>query len=40
MLNLADFDEAYANKPNNVEEIPCQAPSLLCGFLPSSGQAR
>ena len=22
MLNIADFDEAYANKPTNVEQIP------------------
>ena len=31
MLNLADFDEAYNNKPNNVEEIPCQAPACFVG---------
>lgn len=31
MLNLADFDEVYNNKPNNVEEIPCQAPACFVG---------
>jgi hypothetical protein len=31
MLNIADFDEAYANKPQNVEQIPCQPPACFVG---------
>ena len=31
MLNIADFDEAYANKPTNVEQIPCQPPACFVG---------
>jgi hypothetical protein len=31
MLNIADFDEAYANKPKNVEQIPCQPPACFVG---------
>ena len=31
MLNIADFDEAYANKPINVEPIPCQPPACFVG---------
>ena len=31
MLNFADFDEVYASKPQNVEEIPCQAPACFVG---------
>ena len=31
MLNIADFDEVYANKPQNVEQIPCQAPACFVG---------
>ncbi len=31
MLNIADFDEAYNNKPDNVEEIPCQPPACFVG---------
>ena len=31
MLNIADFDEVYANKPQNVEQIPCQAPACFIG---------
>jgi|TARA_R110000803_G_scaffold208783_1_gene277722 hypothetical protein len=31
MLNVADFDEVYANKPTNVEQIPCKAPECFVG---------
>ena len=31
MLNIADFDEAYGNKPKNVEQIPCQQPACFVG---------
>ena len=31
MLNIADFDEDYANKPTNVEQIPCQPPACFVG---------
>ena len=31
MLNIADFDEVYANKPTNVEQIPCQPPTCFVG---------
>jgi hypothetical protein len=31
MLNLADFDEVYANKPTNVEQNPCKAPACFVG---------
>jgi hypothetical protein len=31
MLNIADFDEAYANKPINAEPIPCQPPACFVG---------
>jgi hypothetical protein len=31
MLNIADFDEAYANKPTNVEQIPYQPPACFVG---------
>jgi len=31
MLNIADFDEVYANKPTNVEQIPCQPPACFVG---------
>jgi hypothetical protein len=34
MLNMAGFDEAYANKPNNVEEIPCKPPACFVGSYP------
>jgi len=31
MLNAADFDTVYAEKPNNVEEIPCTPPTCFVG---------
>jgi hypothetical protein len=31
MLNIADFDEAYNDKPINVEQIPCQPPTCFVG---------
>jgi hypothetical protein len=31
MLNFSDFDEAYANKPANVELIPCKPPDCFVG---------
>jgi hypothetical protein len=31
MLNAADFDRVYAEKPNNVEEIPCKPPACFVG---------
>ena len=31
MLNFADFNEVYASKPQNVEEIPCQPPTCFVG---------
>jgi hypothetical protein len=31
MLNIADFDEAYNGKPQNVEQIPCQPPTCFVG---------
>ena len=31
MLNIADFDEVYTNKPQNVEQIPCQPPACFVG---------
>ena len=34
MLNTADFDEVYDVKPQNVEEIPCQAPACFVGSYP------
>lgn len=34
MLNIADFDEAYATKPINAEPIPCEAPECFVGSYP------
>jgi len=31
MLNIADFDETFSAKPDNVEEIPCQSPACFVG---------
>jgi len=31
MLNFTDFNEVYANKPQNVEEIPCDPPACFVG---------
>ena len=31
MLDYADFNEVYANKPQNVEKIPCQPPACFVG---------
>jgi hypothetical protein len=39
MLNMAGFDEAYANKPNNVEEIPCKPPACFVGSYPPVAKA-
>lgn len=39
MLNMASFDEAYANKPNNVEEIPCKPPACFVGSYPPVAKA-
>ena len=29
MLDYADFNEVYANKPQNVEKIPCEPPACF-----------
>ena len=39
MLNMAGFDEAYANNPNNVEEIPCKPPACFVGSYPPVAKA-
>ena len=39
MLNIADFDEAYASKPNNVEPIPCKLPACFVGSYPPVAKA-
>ena len=31
MLNFTDFNEVYASKPRNVEEIPCEPPACFVG---------
>jgi len=31
MLNFTDFNEVYASKPQNVEEIPCEPPACFVG---------
>ena len=31
MLDLADFNEVYENKMNNVEIIPCEPPGCFIG---------
>ena len=31
MLDHADFNEVYANKPQNVEKIPCEPPACFVG---------
>ena len=31
MLDYADFNEVYANKPQNVENIPCEPPACFVG---------
>ena len=31
MLDYADFNEVYANKPQNVEKIPCEPPACFVG---------
>jgi len=36
---MSDFDEAYANKPNNVEQIPCKAPKCFVGSYPPVAKA-
>ena len=40
MLNIADFDEAYATKPMNAEPIPCEAPECFVGSYPPVAKAR
>ena len=39
MLNMANFNEAYANKPNNFEEIPCKPPACFVGSYPPVAKA-
>jgi len=39
MLNIANFDEAYATKPNNAEPIPCEAPECFVGSYPPVAKA-
>ena len=39
MLTMSDFNEAYANKPNNVEPIPCKAPECFVGSYPPVAKA-
>ena len=34
MLNIANFDEVYATKPTNVEQIPCQPPTCFVASYP------
>ncbi len=34
MLSLADFDEVYNTKPNNVDVISCKAPECFIGSYP------
>jgi|TARA_R110000851_G_scaffold113670_2_gene238470 hypothetical protein len=31
MLNIADFDEVYASKPDVVDEIQCKPPACFIG---------
>jgi len=31
MLNLADFDETFSAKPDNIEKNPCQPPACFVG---------
>lgn len=31
MLNAADFDEVFADKPSNVEKIACKPPACFIG---------
>ena len=31
MLDYADFNEVYANKPQNGEKIPCEPPACFVG---------
>jgi hypothetical protein len=31
MLNMADFNAVYTDKPTNVEQIPCQPPTCFVG---------
>ena len=31
MLNMADFDEAFGVKPDNLEEIKCKPPACFIG---------
>ena len=31
MLNIADFDEVYASKPDVIDEIKCEPPACFVG---------
>lgn len=31
MVNFADFNEVFANKPQNIEQIPCAPPACFVG---------
>lgn len=31
MLNLAEFDEVYNTKPDNVDDVPCNPPTCFVG---------
>jgi|AntAceMinimDraft_4_1070372.scaffolds.fasta_scaffold469949_2 hypothetical protein len=39
MVNFADFNEVYANKPPTLEEIPCQPPACFVGSYPPVSKA-
>ena len=39
MVNFADFNEVYNNKPQNVEEIPCKPPACFVGSYPPVAKA-
>jgi len=39
MVNFAEFDEVYTNKPPTFEEIPCKPPACLVGSYPPVAKA-
>jgi|TARA_B100000497_G_scaffold126878_1_gene167005 hypothetical protein len=39
MVNFADFDEIYANKPPTSEQIPCSPPACFVGSYPPVSKA-
>lgn len=39
MMNYSDFDQAYANGPNSVGTIPCNAPTCFIGSYPPVAKA-